>query len=326
MAGSAELKYAETQSAASVAAAQTLANTLDEWRDWLIHEKRGSPNTVQAYERDLAAFLAFLTGHLAGQPTLADLTRLRTADFRAWLAYRANSGVARSSTARALSVVRGFFRWTTRNGICTNAAVHSIRTPRQRQTIPKPLSTENALKVVAATGPAADESWINLRDRALFTLLYGCGLRISEALGLNQRDSRAGDYLIITGKGNKQRMVPVLPAVWNAVGRYLEICPYPRDPDAPLFYGSRGGRLSAGVVQRRLRDLRSKLGLPETATPHALRHSFATHLLAGGGDLRAIQELLGHASLSTTQRYTAVDGAKLLSEYKNAHPRAKRNK
>jgi integrase/recombinase XerC len=324
MAGPAGLKYADTQSAASSTAGRTLANAVDEWCDWLIHEKRGSPNTVQAYKRDLAAFLAFLTGHLAGPPTLADLTRLRTADFRAWLAHRANSGVARSSTARALSVVRGFFRWTTRNGICSNAAVQSIRTPRQPQAIPKPLTSEKALDVTKAPNAKQNETWIDLRDRALFTLLYGCGLRISEALALNQRDNRVGDYLVISGKGNKERMVPVLPAVWQAVAEYLKKCPHSRDPDAPLFYGSRGGRLSAGVVQRRLRTLRGQLGLPETATPHALRHSFATHLLAGGGDLRAIQELLGHASLSTTQRYTAVDGAKLLTEYKNAHPRAKK--
>ena len=320
MAGTAGLKYAESNSAAE----QTLASAVNAWRDWLIHEKRGSPNTVQAYENDLAAFLAFLTDHLAGQPTLTDLARLRTADFRAWLAHRTNSGMARSSTARALSVVRGFFRWAARNGIFTNAAVQSIRTPRQPQAIPKPLSTENALKVVSATNAAMNATWIDLRDKALFTLLYGCGLRISEALGLNQRDNRLGDYLVISGKGKKERMVPVLPAVWDAVGEYLDRCPFPLDPDAPLFFGARGGRLSAGVVQRRLRTLRDELGLPETATPHALRHSFATHLLAGGGDLRAIQELLGHASLSTTQRYTAVDGAKLLSEYKNAHPRAKK--
>ncbi len=323
MAGSAGLKYADRQPAASSTAGWTLANAVDEWRDWLIHEKRGSPNTVQAYERDLAAFLAFLSGHLSGPPTLNELAQLRTADFRAWLAHRANSGVARSSTARALSVVRGFFRWATRNGIYSNAAVQSIRTPRQPQALPKPLTSAKALDVTRAPNAKQNEKWTDLRDRALFTLLYGCGLRISEALGLDQRDYRFGDYLVISGKGNKERMVPVLPAVWEAVGEYLEHCPFPRDPDAPLFFGARGGRLSAGVVQRRLRALRGQLGLPERATPHALRHSFATHLLAGGGDLRAIQELLGHASLSTTQRYTAVDGTKLLTEYENAHPRAK---
>ena len=330
MAAAAGLKHAPNYGAKSSsvdndAVEQTLADAVNAWHSWLIHEKRGSQNTSQAYQRDLAAFIKFITGHLAGPPTLADLSQLRTADFRAWLAHRAASGVARSSTARALSVVRSFFRWSARNGICTNVAVETIRTPRQPRAIPKPLSTENALKVVTAN--AADgETWLNFRDRALFTLLYGCGLRISEALDLNQRHSRSSDFLVISGKGNKQRMVPVLPAVWDAIGEYLDRCPHSREPDAPLFYGTRGGRLAAGVVQRRLRCLRRELNLPETATPHALRHSFATHLLAGGGDLRAIQELLGHASLSTTQRYTAVDSAKLITEYKNSHPRAQKNK
>ena len=304
---------------------KTLIDAVNAWLSWLIYEKRSSKNTSQSYQRDLIAFFTFIAGHMGGPPTLTDLAQLRTTDFRAWLAYRAASGVARSSTARALSVVRSFFRWSARNGICTNAAVLTIRTPRQPRAIPKPLSTENALKVITLKA-THNETWLNFRDRALFTLLYGCGLRISEALNLNQRHSRITEFLVISGKGNKQRMVPFLPAVWDAIEEYLDRCPHSRELEKPLFYGARGERLTAGVVQRILRSLRNELNLPETATPHALRHSFATHLLAGGGDLRAIQELLGHASLSTTQRYTAVDGAKMLKEYKNAHPRAKNNK
>jgi integrase/recombinase XerC len=209
------------------------------------------------------------------------------------------------------------------NGIFTNAAIQTIRTPKQQKTLPRPLSSENALKVVEAMGNTSSVQWISLRDKALFTLLYGCGLRISEALSLNRKDGQPADYLVVSGKGNKQRMIPVLPTIWDAIGQYLDLCPFRGDPDTPLFHGARGGRLTAGVVQRRMRILRLELNLPDTVTPHSLRHSFATHLLAGGGDLRAIQELLGHASLSTTQRYTAVDNTKLLTEYKRAHPRAK---
>lgn len=303
----------------------SLAETVNEWLNWLTYEKRGSNNTFVAYETDILAFLGFLQTHFSRPPTIADLGHLRPADFRAWLAYRSNTGMARSSTARALSVVRGFFRWSSRNNIFSNTSISTIRTPKQPQSIPKPLSTDNALRVVNLNSNS-EKSWVNNRDRALYTLLYGCGLRISEALGLNQEDNHKGEFLVIFGKGQKERMVPVLPIVWDSIAQYLKICPHRKNPGDPLFYGKYGGRLAAGVVQRRLRQIRGELNLPDTTTPHALRHSFATHLLAGGGDLRSIQELLGHASLSTTQRYTVVDSTKLLSEYRRAHPRAQNNK
>lgn len=198
-----------------------------------------------------------------------------------------------------------------------------LRTPRLPHGIPKALAEDEACDAIAAIEDADTAPWVGKRDRAMFTLLYGCGLRIGEALSLDRHQAPRGDTMAVTGKGNKQRLVPVLPAVAEAIADYLAACPHPLKPDDPLFVGVRGGRLQAGIVQRRMRDLRRELGLPETATPHALRHSFATHLLAGGGDLRTIQELLGHASLSTTQRYTAVDGGRLAAVYRDAHPRAR---
>ncbi len=300
-----------------------LAAALAGWLSWLRDERRASPHTVDAYTRDLAAFLSFLGEHRAEAPNLAALEALSPRDFRAWLARRAGGGLSRTSTARALSVVRGFFLWLERNDLGENHAIRTVRTPKQPQAVPKPLSRADALQSVAAIGQLASEPWIADRDIALMTLLYGCGLRISEALGLPRRAAPFSDALTVTGKGGKQRMVPVLPVVREAVAQYLETCPHPVDPEGALFLGARGGPLHPRVVQRQMQKLRGWLGLPETATPHALRHSFATHLLSGGGDLRSIQELLGHASLSTTQRYTAVETEKLLREYKATHPRAR---
>jgi integrase/recombinase XerC len=303
--------------------APDLAEAVAAWRDWLAHERRAAPHTRAAYGRDLAAFLAFTAEHLGGPPGLRDLERLAPADFRAWLARRAAAGLKRTSTARALSVVRGFFRHLERTGRARNAALQGVRTPRLPQAVPKPLSPEDAAEVIDLAGAIGRVRWVGLRDIALFTLLYGCGLRIDEALGLARREAPKAETITITGKGDKQRIVPVLPAVGAALRAYLAACPYHGGPDDPLFVGARGGRLRAEVAQRQMRKLRGLLGLPETATPHAFRHSFATHLLSGGGDLRAIQELLGHASLSTTQRYTQVDDARLLAVHASAHPRAK---
>ncbi len=307
----------------AVEVADDLAALIADWRAWLADERRVSENTFQAYESDLFGFLRFMTEHIGDTPSVTNIAALRPADFRSWLARRSQDGLGRRSTARALSVIRTFFRWCERNEYLTNHAIRSVRSPKVPHTVPKPLSSPDAVAIVEQIGDLAEEPWIGLRDIALFTLLYGCGLRISEALGLKQSDAPTGDTVTVLGKGNKQRMVPVLPAVRNAIGAYMEVCPYNLAPEEPLFRGARGGPLNPAVAQRSMRAVRGWLGLPDTATPHALRHSFATHLLAGGGDLRSIQELLGHASLSTTQRYTEIEDAHLLAEYRAAHPRAR---
>lgn len=293
------------------------------WQSWLADEKRASPHTLDGYGRDLASFLAFLAGHLGGEPGLAELGSLRPADFRAWLARRTGEGIGRASLARAMSTLRGFFRFLDRSGQVHNPAIGAVRAPRPPRGVPKPLSSEEAIEALEAAAESQDQPWLAARDEALFTLLYGCGLRLGEALSLTRRDLPRGNVITVTGKGRKQRLVPVLPQVDEALRRYLALCPFAGGADTPLFLGARGRRLNPGVVQRQMRRLRPLLGLPETATPHALRHSFATHLLAAGGDLRTIQELLGHASLSTTQRYTRVDAARLIEIHASAHPRAR---
>ena len=290
------------------------------WLGWLEGVRRASPHTLSAYRRDLAAFLEFMADHLGAPPTLGALAGLGQRDFRAWLAHRAANHKA-TSTARALAVVRSFFQYLDRGGYAHNPALGRIATPRLPKSVPRALAVDDAAELLNAAGET--EGWIGLRDVAVLTLLYGCGLRIGEALGLTRRTMPLGDRLIVRGKGNKERVVPVLPVVSAAIDAYLGACPHDGEPDGPLFVGALGGALSARVVQLRIANLRRRLGLPESATPHALRHSFATHLLAGGGDLRTIQELLGHASLSTTQRYTAVDTARLLEVYDKAHPRAR---
>ena len=300
-----------------------LAAAVDEWAAWLAHERRASRHTLIAYGGDLADFFEFLTMHLGGPLTLKALSDLRLTDFRSWLAQRSQRGMARSSTARALSTVRGFFRRLEKLELAHNAAIGVLRTPKVPKAIPKALTAADALAAIETAAEMADEPWIAKRDAAILTLLYGAGLRIGEALSLARRDAPAGPALRVHGKGNKERVVPLLPVVVDAVADYLDACPHALAPDGPLFVGKRGKRLQPSQVQASLRAVRRALGLPETATPHALRHSFATHLLAGGGDLRTIQELLGHASLSTTQRYTAVDTQRLAEVYRDAHPRAR---
>ncbi len=299
-----------------------LAGAVAGWRRWLTHERRCSPHTLDAYSRDLRGFLWFLQDHLGGAVRLADLESLMAADFRAWMAHRVTNGLSHASTARGLSVLRGFFRWMDRNGLAANHAINAVRGPKRPRPVPRPLTVGDAAALIDATGQLPGEPWEILRDAALFTLLYGCGLRISEALGLDRRELPVGDSLVVRGKGNRERLAPVLPAVRDALAAYVAACPWQPGADGPLFLGVRGGRLNAGVAQKRMRLLRTLLGLPETVTPHALRHSFATHLLGAGGDLRTIQELLGHASLSSTQRYTEVDTDRLMEVYRAAHPRA----
>jgi len=303
-----------------------LARALSAWRDGLESERRASEHTVAAYLRDVIAFLDFMADHTGGVLSVSDLDGLRPGDFRAWLASRAQD-YARASTARALSAVRMFFRYLEREGLGHNAAIGAARGPRLPRSVPKALSgreTEELMQAVVVPAQPETPGWQGARDLAVLLLLYGCGLRISEALQMNRADVPDGDALTVTGKGGKTRMLPVLPVVREAIDDYIARCPHNLPADGPLFVGVRGGRLGARAVQQRMQDLRAVLGLPREATPHALRHSFATHLLASGGDLRAIQELLGHASLSTTQRYTDVDSARLLDVYAKAHPRARK--
>lgn len=308
---------------ARFAAAPDLRAAIGLWVAWLAGERRASPHTVAAYGRDLAGFLDFLAEHQGDRPDLAMVARLTPADFRAYLAHRAHDGIERTSMARGLSVIRTFVKFLDRRGLAANTALAVLRAPKLPHSVPKPLNIADAVEAVGVVAEMSASEWQGKRDTAVLTLLYGCGLRLSEALGLTRAAAPLAETLTITGKGQKQRMVPVLPAVREAVDDYLAACPCRLAPDGPLFVGARGGALHPRLVQGKMTALRGFLGLPDTATPHALRHSFATHLLGGGGDLRAIQELLGHASLSTTQRYTSVDTAHLLAVYEAAHPRAR---
>ncbi|MEI2299236.1 tyrosine recombinase XerC [Ensifer sp. MJa1] len=293
------------------------------WLDGLTRERRLSDKTVEAYERDTRQFLTFLTGHLAGPPRLADIRALRPADLRGFLAQRRKAGAGARTLGRGLAGLRSFLRFLERNGLANAAGAAAVRSPKQPKSLPKPLTDREALNVVTADAQLAEEPWIAARNAAVLTLLYGCGLRISEALGLTPGDfAGASTSLRVVGKGDKTRIVPLIDAAHAAVATYLKLCPYQIAADAPMFRGARGAKLQPAIIQREMQKLRGALGLPDTATPHALRHSFATHLLAGGGDLRTIQELLGHASLSTTQVYTGVDSARLLDIYDRAHPRA----
>ena len=296
------------------------------WQNWLAHERRTSKHTLDAYGRDLSSFLKFITEHLGYAPGLNDLEDLKVSDFRSFLARRTADGLGRSSLARTLSTLRNFFRFLERAELLQNAAISAVQTPKVPKSVPKALTREDALEAVDAIGDLAIEDWTGKRDIALMTLLYGCGLRLGEALALNREQATEitpGGVLRITGKGDKQRIIPVLDVVAAAVSDYLGACPHTPGNDGPLFVGLRGKRLNPAVFQKQVRRLRALLGLPDSAPPHALRHSFATHLLGGGGDLRTIQELLGHASLSTTQRYTDVDSEQLTAVYRDAHPRAR---
>ncbi len=313
---------------------KSLTKARDEWRDWLKSERRLAGHTLIAYEHDVAGFLGFMATYLGAPPTLEALSKLKPAEFRAWLAEKARQGAARSSTARAFSSVRSFFRFLDKRGLAHNASIGAIQTPKLPHSVPKALSERdmNELLDAADEGPpeSARESWVDLRDSAILLLLYGAGLRIGEALGLSIGQVEAlidhgEDTLSVTGKGNKTRLVPLLPQTLEALAAYRDTCPAlkPLSANHAFFLGARGGPLDPAIVQKRVRDLRHQLGLADSVTPHAFRHSFATHLLGAGGDLRTIQELLGHASLSTTQRYTDVDAARLSEVYRSAHPRAK---
>ncbi len=310
-----------------LSAAPDVSAELARWLQHLSAERRMSPKTCEAYLRDIGQFLSFLAGHLGGAPKLKDLAALAPQDVRAFMAARRADGLSARSLMRELAGARSFARFLEREGKGKVAALNAVRAPKLPKTLPKPLTVPSAKRISDIDLRAGEERepWILTRDAAVLALLYGSGLRIAEALSLTRKDvpaPDAGDVVTVIGKGNKTRMVPVLRPVLQLIADYIAQCPYDLPDSEPLFRGAKGGALSPRIIQLTMERLRGALGLPDSATPHALRHSFATHLLSRGGDLRAIQELLGHASLSTTQIYTAVDTERLLDAYKAAHPRA----
>lgn len=306
----------------SLALTPALRSMMQDWIEHLRSLRGASGATCDAYTRDLTDFLEFQGRHLGGAVSPRELQGLGAADMRAWMAAQRQRGVSARSLARRLSAVKGFFRWWADRDAVDVTAVLSIRAPKHTRTLPRPLPEAAAKDLIETVGMLEDRDWVAARDVAILMLLYGCGLRRSEALSLTSDALPLGDSLRVTGKGGKDRDVPVLPVARDALTRYAQLCPHQLTPGTPLFRGIRGGPLNARLVAKVMEKARLQIGLPASATPHALRHSFATHLLDAGGDLRAIQELLGHASLSTTQAYTAVDTARLLEVYAAAHPKA----
>ncbi|WP_425092671.1 tyrosine recombinase XerC [Tropicimonas sp. S265A] len=295
---------------------------LEAWLDRMRALQAASEATISAYRRDVSGFLGFLTRYRGETGGTAMLKSVTQTEMRAWMADARKQGLSARSLARALSAVKTFFRWLGERDGFEPTAVLAARSPKYTRKLPRPLAEDAAQAMIDRVEMQAKDGWVAARDVAVVTLLYGCGLRISEALGLTGADAPLPEVLRIRGKGDKERLVPVLPAARKAVDQYLALCPHPQEADAPLFRGVRGGALNSRLIAKVMEQARLQLGLPSTATPHALRHSFATHLLSAGGDLRAIQELLGHASLSTTQAYTAVDTSRLMDVYRNAHPKA----
>lgn len=293
-----------------------------DWLSMLAHERKASPHTLRAYSDDLSRFLSFLQIHFGRAADQRMLARVSPADIRAFITDRRSDGLGPRGVQRALAAIRSFYRWLAREAILDNPAARAVRSPRIRRGLPRPLSETEAVRALEEAGEH-DVEWLAARDVALLTLLYGAGLRISEALSLKRGDVPLGRTLTVLGKGRKERNVPVLSAVAEAIADYAAKIPFSGGKEAPLFLSRRGKPMPAREAQALMQKLRGRLGLSEKATPHALRHSFATHLLANGGDLRSVQELLGHASLSTTQTYTEVEASRLMDVYKNAHPRGK---
>ena len=328
MARTADQKADAAAKSLLAAASKDVAREAARWLAHLSAERHLSELTLEAYARDVAAFLNFLAGHLGGRPSLAALSRLAPADVRAFLAFRRAGGIESRTLVRMLAAARSFARFLEREGKGKVAALAAVRAPRVAKGLPKPLSVASAKAISDPALRAGEECapWVLARDAAVLALLYGSGLRISEALTLTRRDVPApgkGDSITVLGKGKKSRMVPVLPQVLELIAEYARLSPFDLAASEPLFHGAKGGPLSPRIVQLTMQRLRGALGLADSATPHALRHSFATHLLSRGGDLRAIQELLGHVSLATTQIYTAVDSSHLIAVYKATHPRAR---
>jgi len=305
-------------------AAPDLSDTIDRWFRSLNSEKNMSRHTQRAYTQDLRIFLEFMTEYLGSPPNLGVMAGLQLTDFRSWLAELARRECSAATRTRAVSTLRSFYKWLDKKGILHNPVIKHLRTPKLNKSLPKALEYEDIKDLIAHTQMLQKtDNWVGMRDQALFTLLYACGLRIDEALSLNLGDLPRNKSIIVMGKGGKERQVPVLPIVEVSLEQYLEACPVPPQmPTDPLFVGVRGKRLAQGVAQKQMRDLRKLLGLPDSATPHALRHSFATHILQNGGNLRVIQELLGHVSLSTTQKYTDLDNQALFDIYDKCHPRS----
>jgi len=301
--------------------AQSVEELKAAWLAGLAHERRSSPHTLRAYKDDLSRFLTFLSDHRGARVTLSTLQNLAPADVRAFLTRRRQEGLGARGVQRALAALRSFYHYLAREELADGAALRIVRSPKLPKTLPRPISETDAVRTIEEAG-ANEIPWIAARDAALVTLLYGTGVRISEALRLKRRDVPLAESLTVLGKGNKERAVPVLPAVREAISAYAALIPFAGENTAPLFLSRRGNAMSARDAQGLLQRLRGRLGLPASATPHALRHSFATHLLKHGGDLRSVQELLGHSSLSTTQKYTEVEGEQILAVYEAAHPRA----
>ena len=289
-----------------------LLEQIKNWQNWLLNERKYSSHTTEAYARDLSQFLSFFSE----TSTLSNLQTLPISEFRRFIS--AHKNLNKTSLARKISSIRNFFNWLDNKGIIHNSAISILNSPKKNKNLPRALDISQALELLDETPNFADENWIKLRDIAIFTLLYGCGLRISEAINTNIGDFDNKDFLRIKGKGNKERIVPLLPIVNQAINTYLEACPYKQQRGEALFLGARGERISPRIIQRQMEKIRNYMGLPKNITPHSLRHSFATHLLAAGTDLRSIQELLGHSSLSTTQRYTEVEISHLQEEYQKA--------
>ena len=299
-----------------------LGTALSAWLDNQRALNGAAENTIKAYHSDVLGFLSFMAQHHGGSQGLGPISRITVSDMRAWMAHERGRGVAARSLARSLSAVKTSYKWLAEREGFEPTAVLSARAPKFQRKLPRPLAERAARAMIDTVELQARDPWVAARDSAVITLLYGCGLRISEALGLTGAQAPLPRTLRIVGKGDKERVVPVIDAARDAVATYLRLCPYPVEPDGPLFRAVRGGPLAPRAVQKVMEQTRMQLGLPATATPHALRHSFATHLLTAGGDLRAIQELLGHGSLSTTQAYTAVDTSRLMEVYDAAHPRS----
>lgn len=300
-------------------AAPAVIKLIEDFRLWLNHERGYSAHTLDAYSRDLSGFFAFWADYLGYLAQIADLQNIDVRTFRAFLSRQNQRHLSKTSVSRELSTLKSFFKWLNRNHIIDNTVLTIIASPKKDKVLPKALDVDQTLNLLDVAADFAKEKWQGLRDVAILTILYGCGLRISEALSLNIGDINHNDFLKIRGKGNKERLVPLLPVVKDKIDAYLKACPYDAKPGEALFLGARGERISPRIVQRTLEKIRRTLGLPDNLTPHALRHSFATHLLAEGTNLRSIQELLGHASLSTTQRYTNVEIERLKKEYQKAH-------
>ena len=296
------------------------------YQDWLsnLRNINGlSDNTLEAYKIDIIKFIYFLRNYLGNDPSLNDLRKLTNNNFRGYLAEQKNLGISNISIARQISSLKSFFNYLIKIKKIDNSPILNLKGPKQKKSLPRPIIADLAIEVIKEAKNIDDEKWIGQRNQTILILLYGCGLRISEALNLNYSDITSNDYLVIKGKGNKERIVPIMDYIKDSIVNYIKVCPFEFNNSDPLFLGKRRKRLSPRIIQYALEKIRVSLSLPETATPHALRHSFATHLLENGGDLRTIQALLGHSSLSTTQKYTKVENSQLLNVYTKTHPLAK---